>query len=429
MTTKRMDFVPRTPLTTHHPQRWATQGLAGILRSDDADRPQSAKTRAIHGTASIQDGRKQMTLTTDQRMIRDEAARFLSERASRDHLRSLIDSGTRSDAALWRTIAQELGWCALAIPEDSGGLGLGMVELSIVMELTGGALAPVPLWSTVCLAAPLLGALGDETILPRIAAGEVAATVALPDPGAVDGGAPQVVAESGPDGYRLTGTIPCVIDAEVADLILIPARIDGQIGLFLLPADRGQVVEPLGVMDATRPMARLVLESVSLPPEARLDRGGLPPDALALALDQARLGLAAEQIGAAAAVMDLTLAYIAERVQFGRTIASFQAIKHRCALLQVQLAEARSLAWGAATGFASLPARERGMEIAALKVLADDLAQHAAREAIQMHGGVAMTWEYDPHFYFKRAQATSALLGHADQHLDRIADGLLGKEA
>lgn len=367
-----------------------------------------------------------MTLTADQMMIQTEAARFLAERAPRDAVRTVIEAGTGSDAALWSAMAGELGWCAMAIPEELGGIGLGVSELVLLLEQTGMRLAPVPLWSTTCLAAPLLVALGASDTLARIASGEIAATLALGDPGAVDGGLPSVMATKVADGYHLSGDVAAVIDAAAADLILIPAQLDGDVAVFAVERD-AVALRDLPVMDATRPMAALSLD-VTLSAEARLDQGGLAPQILAQVLDTARLGLAAEQIGAAAGVIALTQDYIAERVQFGRTIASFQAIKHRAALLQVGLAEARALLWGAAAGFETRPAPERSLEIAALKALADDLARKAASEAIQMHGGVAMTWEYDPHFYFKRAQASAVLLGQADAHLDRIAAALLDAE-
>lgn len=369
-----------------------------------------------------------LTLTPDQRMIRDEGARFLAERAGSDKLRALIEGGARWDQALWASIATELGWCAIAIPEEDGGLGLGATEVVVLMELAGARLAAVPLWSTLCLATPLLleAAEGEARarLLGQVAAGEIAVAVALGDAGAADGGAPTVSARAEAGGFVLDGNVARVIDAEAAEVILVPATMaDGTAGLFALEGDMGQQITPLRTLDATRPVARLSLSGVVVAGDARVDSGGLSAAALARALDFACLGLAAEQIGAARAVMDLTLDYIAERVQFGRMIASFQAIKHRCAALEVDMAEARALAYGIAADFAAASVED----IAGLRVLAGDLAIRAAREAIQMHGGVAITWEYDPHFYFKRAQATGALLGARDAHLERIAAALLDR--
>lgn len=364
-----------------------------------------------------------LTLTPDQRMIREEGARFLAERASSEKLRALIEAGTRWDKDLWQALAGELGWCAIAVPEDDGGLGMGATEAMVLMELAGARLAPVPLWSTVCLATPLVMtcAAGEAraALLARVAAGEAAVAVALGDPGAADGGAPAVTARAEGDGWVLDGTVDRVIDAEAADVILVPAVLDGGTALFALERDMGQEIVPLDTLDATRPVARLGLEGVG--GAVRLDADGLAPEQMANSLAMAHLGLAAEQIGAARAVMDLTLEYVSERVQFGRTIASFQAIKHRCAALEVDMAEARALALGIAAEFDAACHED----IAGLRVLAGDLAQKAAREAIQMHGGVAITWEYDPHFYFKRAQATAALLGPRDAHLERIAAAML----
>jgi acyl-CoA dehydrogenase len=187
----------------------------------------------------------------------------------------------------------------------------------------------------------------------------------------------------------------------------------------------GQAVQPLAGLDGTRQWGALHLDRVTVPAAARIDDGAAPL-ALEHALAVAGLGLAAEQVGAARGVMDLTLAYIAERVQFGRTIASFQAIKHRCAALEADLAEARALVHGAA---ASTDPDAFALEVAGLRALAQDLLFRAAQEAIQLHGGVGFTWEYDPHLYFKRAKSDRALLGDPEAHLDAIAAHLLDTDA
>lgn len=367
-----------------------------------------------------------LTLTDDQQMIRDEARRFLADRASAQSLRHHVETGTGSDAVLWQAMAGDLGWAAMALPEAAGGLDQGETELLLLIEATGAALAAVPFWTTTCLAAPLLIKTGGAVAvgyLQRIAAGE-AATLALSDPRQASGGT--ITATAVPDGagYRLSGRFSYVIDLAATGILLVPALVQGQPALFALEAGQGSR-SPCATMDATRPVGQLVLEDLGLPVTARVDVDGLAAAAWDHALAQARFGLAGEQIGLAAALAEMTLAYIKERVQFGRSIASFQAIKHRCAALQVDLAEARSLAYGVAAGFRSTPPAEREMEISALKALADRLALKAAREAIQMHGGVAMTWEYDPHFWLKRVQVNSSLLGRADQHFESLAATLL----
>lgn len=362
-----------------------------------------------------------LKLSPDQIFMRDEARRLLADRAGSEALRKAIDAGGL-DAALWQTIGVELGWCAVAAPEEAGGLGLGATELVLLAEECGRRLTPVPFWSTACLAGPLVATLcageARETLLGRIAAGEAAA-VALPAPGRIDpldGALPAARREG--DGWMLDGAVSAVIDAPSAAFILVPASADGGLGLFAI--ERGDAaLEPLDGIDLLRPAARLVLAGVSA---TRIDAEGLDRTAFDTALLTARLTLAAEQVGAAQGALDITLAYVAERVQFGRTIASFQAVKHRCALLLVEIAEARSLVYGAAQTLDPL-------EIAAAGAIASQVAFRAAEEAIQLHGGVGNTWEYDPHLYFRRAQAAANLFGSADEKLAQVADALLGAAA
>lgn len=360
-----------------------------------------------------------LILSEEQRFIREEARRLLADRVQSAQLRAVAEEGSGIDAALWSTVA-EMGWPAITVPEAFGGLGLGRTELVLLMEAAGERLAPLPLWSTACLAVPVLLAVGSQeaqaTLLPRIAAG-AAATVA-----AGEGVVPLLTARAEGGRYLLDGRVPFVADGEAAEIILAPARLDGGTAWFALPRGTAQI-RRLSTLDATRQMAELVCSGVMLDEGARVDGGGSPSPSL----DVARLGLAAEVLGVARGVMDLTLAYVAERVQFGRTIASFQAVKHRCARLEVDLAEARALVYGAAAqpeGAAGLD-----LEIAAALALASDLAFRAAEEAIQLHGGVGFTWEYDPHLYFKRAQAARVLLGDPDDAMEAIAAHLLDGEA
>jgi acyl-CoA dehydrogenase len=270
---------------------------------------------------------------------------------------------------------------------------------------------------------PLLLAVASEEakarFLPAIASGEVAAAVAWGAIGEIDPlRTADVRAEAVGDGYRLDGRVAQVVDLPAANLVLVPAWLDGAVVLFALEPEAGFDVRPLKTLDATRPLGELALRGLVIPAAARIDKVEMTADVVSPALTLANLGLAAEQLGAARGVMDMTLAYVAERVQFGRTIASFQAIKHRCARLEVDLAEARALLYGAAAG-------EVVLEVSAVRALASDLLYRAAEEAIQMHGGVGFTWEYDPHLYFKRAQATHSLLSTPEAHLERIAAAIV----
>jgi alkylation response protein AidB-like acyl-CoA dehydrogenase len=365
-----------------------------------------------------------LELTADQTFMRDEARRLLAERADSASVRKAVEQGG-FDAGLWRSVAAELGWCAVAIPERHGGLGLGPTELALLLEETGRRLAPVPLWSTAALTVPLIAALAKEeacaTQLADIAAG-AAAAVALPR---LSGADPltglSVAATPAGEGYVLDGKVSPVADLAAADLVLVPAKLESGIALFALRAGSGFGATALETLDLTRPLGELTLDRLEVPADARIDDGGLQPGDFHAPLLLARLALAAEQVGAAQGALDLTLAYISERVQFGRTIASFQAVKHRCAKLVVDIAEARSLLYGAAAGLAA-GSTGAGLEIDALGVLASETLWRCAEEAIQLHGGVGNTFEYDPHLYLRRAQASAFMLGSAAGRLERIAD-------
>jgi alkylation response protein AidB-like acyl-CoA dehydrogenase len=370
-----------------------------------------------------------MNLSADQLFMRAEARRLLATQAGSAQLRKAIEAGG-FDRDLWKSVAGELGWCAVAIPESAGGLGLGVMELVLLAEEAGRRLAPIPFWSTACLAAPMIAALaGDrrDELLGRIAGG--AATAVALDLGAVEP-VPTIRASAGGEGYVLDGSVVAA-DLPSAEIVLVPADIGGDLALFVLEA--GEQVRALHSLDLTRPFGRLQLDGHRVPASARIDDGeGLDRARLAEGLSQplltTKLGLAAEQVGAAQGALDLTLAYISERVQFGRTIASFQAVKHRCAALVVDIAEARSLLYGAAAGLdAGSPEAE--LEITAAGVLATEALFRAAEEAIQLHGGVGNTWEYDPHLYLRRAQASAALFGAAEDRLETIAARLLGAAA
>lgn len=371
--------------------------------------------------------------TDDQRAIREQAVRLLADKASSEAVRKVIESGRGVDAELWSAISGELGWCGMAVREEHGGLGLGITELLILAESVGERLAPVPLWSTMCVAAPLLETVcntkAKRRYLPRIAAGEFAATVAFarldtPDPLS----STAVAAVETDDGWELTGEIASVVDIGIASLVLVPAFVGETLALFALEGQPGEAGRLLETVDGTRQWGALKLDRQKLPADNRIDMGGISPDLAEAAMATAQLGLAAEQIGAARGVMDLTLEYIGDRVQFGRTIASFQAIKHRCALLEVEYAEAKALVYGAAASFLTTTAEDRKLEAAGARALATDLLFHATEEAVQLHGGVGCTWEYDVQLYLKRAQATASLLGTAERHRNDIAAHFLSEE-
>ncbi|OXI38689.1 acyl-CoA dehydrogenase family protein [Burkholderia aenigmatica] len=377
----------------------------------------------------------EFSLTDEQAMIRDAAADVLAERSASADVRRALEQSAGRDDALWATLAGELGWNALALPEAAGGLGLGAVEQTALMEQLGRRVACVPYFSTTCLAATALAGCADTPLandwLVKIAEGACSATLALPFD--LPAGAWQlpVVAEETAGGYALSGTLEQAIDGARADLLLVPARIanEGQsIGLFAIDVATasGLKVTPLDTLDATRPIARVVLDEARVSRDALLAGGTAVAQVLEHAAWFAALTLAAEQLGGAQQCLDLTLDYTSQRVQFGRAIASFQAVKHRCAQMMVLIESARSAvlgaahAWDAEAGSAQ-PSNALRADIAAAKSAANDAYAFCAQEAIQLHGGVGFTWEYDPHLYFKRAQASGSHFGTTPQLLEWIA--------
>lgn len=379
-----------------------------------------------------------LALSEEQIMIRDAAAEVLAERSASAAVRHAIEQQAGRDEALWRTLADELGWCGLTVPEASGGAGLGATELVLMMEQMGRRLACVPYFGTVCLVATALALCDAEAAreqIARIASGESSATLALSLSSGFDGGARAVSlhAEETAQGYRLSGTLEQVVDGASADLLLLPARIANEAQAVALFAVQGAEIAgltrtPLVTLDATRPLARLDLQAVDVPRAGLLALGRNAERALSHTAWFAALALAAEQVGSAQQCLDLTLAYTAERVQFGRAIASFQAVKHRCAQMLVEIEASRSAVLGAAQawdqtwtlGAASIE-HDVLADIAAAKATANDAFRFCAQEAIQLHGGVGFTWEYDPQLYFKRAQASSAMFGTTSQMLSFIA--------
>lgn len=377
------------------------------------------------------------SLSEEQAMIRDVAHDFLAEHSDSAAVRAAMDSETGFDSALWARIGQELGWCGIAIAEADGGLGLSRVALALLLEQMGRRLLCSPFFATVCLAATLLqesaavdsGAAAKATassFLPRIASGELTATLALDDG---TGATIEAKAEPADGGFRLSGEWRHVPDGAHAELLLLPARLpDGSLGLFAIEgAPAGLSRTSLRNLDLTRRIAAVSATDVRVDATACIAQGDAATRALLRTRALAGLALAAEQVGGAQQCLDLTVAYVAERKQFGRTIASFQAVKHRCAEMMVRVEAARSAVYGAFHAAASgLDDEALTLDAACARTFASDAFVFCAREAIQLHGGVGFTWEYDPHLYFKRAQAGSQWFGDASLQREHVARALLG---
>ena len=385
-----------------------------------------------------------LALSEEQTMIRDAAAEVLAERSPSTAVRHAIEHTAGRDDALWRTLGEELGWCGLSVPEAVGGAGLGALELVLLMEQMGRRLACVPYFSTVCLAGAALAQCESgqaDAWLTRIANGEVSATLALHSAPRFEADAVPVRAVQTANGYALSGTLDQVFDGATADLLIVPARIDNEaeaqaVALFEIDVtSTGLIRTPLVTLDATRPLARIELRAVEVSRSAVLATGRKAERSLSRTAWFAALALAAEQLGGAQQCLDLTLAYTAERVQFGRAIASFQAVKHRCAQMMVELEATRSAVLGAARAWDDAGCTTGAVpqnvlaDIATAKATANDTFRFCAQEAIQLHGGVGFTWEYDPQLYFKRAQASSAQFGTTSQLLSILAEQMIDRTA
>jgi alkylation response protein AidB-like acyl-CoA dehydrogenase len=348
--------------------------------------------------------------TVEQEELRESLRKFLASTTPERVVRKLVDTSGGFDRATWIRLGSEIGAFGLAVPEDLGGAGAGLVEQAIACEEFGRSLLPGPVFGTVDLAIPLLSALGGDEVLPSLIRGQSTAAVALPCSGA-QFDAPSIrVAES---GGLLVGELPQVVDGDADWLVVAAERSEG-FGLFLVDAaDRVR----LPTLDQTRRQARVSFDGV----ETRLLSTGVEAlQAVERALCVGTALLAAEQVGGAQRLLDMSVEYAATRSQFGRRIGSFQAIKHRCADMLVLVEHARSAAYHAVGSLQTGTDNPR-LVASIAKATCSQAFLSVANSAIQIHGGIGFTWEHPAHLYLKRAVTNAALLGNADEHLDRIA--------
>ena len=344
------------------------------------------------------------------------------------------ESDEPNDAALWHSLAADLGCAGLLIPESYGGAGAGYREAAVVAEETGRAVAPVPyLGSAVVATAALLGAGGDE-LLAGLAEGRQTAAVAVEFARMPPASVPAVRGAGGtglgtgvrvgaaqpgdPEGQaRLTGTVTGVADALLADVLLVPA--DGvPFGLYAVDAGAPGVARTAVVsLDATRPLCDLAFDSAAARAVAT---GEAAAQAVASALAAGAAMLASEQLGVAQRCLDMTVAYLKERRQFARPIGSFQALKHRVADVWIQVTQARAAARYAAACLADGDP-DTPVAIALAKAACGDAAVHAAEECVQMHGGIGFTWEHPAHLLLKRAKSGAMAFGTPDRHRAALA--------
>jgi alkylation response protein AidB-like acyl-CoA dehydrogenase len=366
----------------------------------------------------------------DQKVLRDQARKFLAEHASSARVRRILDTDTPYDHELWQGMG-EMGWMSTAIPEAYGGAGFGYLELCVIAEELGRSLAPTPFSSTIYLAAEALLRAGSDAQkkhwLPRIAQGQAIGCFALAE-------GPQVATAANVAtrvvGGRINGTKLPVLDGDVADLAIVAAQSsdDPARGLSLFLVDlKGPGVSrtPVSTVDPTRSHARVVFANTPAEPLGGAVESSLLVETL---LDRAAVLVAFEQVGGAQAALDMAREYAIGRCAFGRQIASFQAIKHKLADMYVAVELARSNVYYGAWAL-SKDAPELPVAAAASRVAATEAYYHAAKESIQTHGGMGFTWEFDCHLHYRRAKLTGLMLGSARRWKDLLITRLEARAA
>jgi alkylation response protein AidB-like acyl-CoA dehydrogenase len=377
-------------------------------------------------TVASPPGTADLAFTRDQQDLRATVRQFLARHSAEPEVRRLMETSTGHDPEAWKQLCVQLGLTSLHIPEEFGGAGGGAVETGIVFEEMGRAMYSGPYFSCVAMAANLLLALGDRSamadLLPRIADGSLLVAVALAEDSACWGTESVTLAAraDGP-GWRLDGRKLFVLDGLPADVVLVVARTAAGPSVFVVTADApGLTRTEMNTIDRTRRQAQL--EFVDVPGVLIGPDGGAGP-AVARMLDDVAVALAAEQVGGATRAMEMACDYARTREQFGRPIGAFQAIKHRCAEMLVQVESARSLAyyamWASADG-----AADRALAASLAKAFCSDAFAWVAAENIQVHGGIGFTWEHPAHLYFKRAQSSRVLFGDPAHHRELAAQRL-----
>jgi alkylation response protein AidB-like acyl-CoA dehydrogenase len=365
----------------------------------------------------------QYAFTDEQDQFRAALRRFLEDKSPPTEVRRLMATAEGYDPAVWRRLSEDLALPAIHVPQEYGGAGFGMVELGIVMEELGRSLLCAPYFSTAVLAVNAILNAGTEeqqrNLLPDIAAGSHLAALAVTElDGNWDPRAIRLKAAKSGGNYLLEGVKSYVVDGHIADLLVVAARVaDREVALFTIPADSGGITrELLQSMDPTRKLARIEFKG------ARAQLLGDNEDALnalSRTLDQAAVALANEMIGGTQKLLESAVSYAKMRVQFGREIGSFQAIKHKLADMLVDVELAKSVAYYAAQA-AAVEDSEWPAIASMAKAAASDAYMRTAAETIQIHGGIGFTWDNDTHLWFKRAKSSEVFLGQPSYHRELL---------
>ncbi|WP_348729318.1 acyl-CoA dehydrogenase family protein [uncultured Mycolicibacterium sp.] len=363
----------------------------------------------------------------EQGQLRDAVAAFCAEHIDESAVRAQMESAPPFDAKVWARLGSELGVLGLSVPESRGGVGGSLVDQAVAVEQLGAALACGPLFGTVYLAIPALVAASESAensaLLEPLMDGSRTAAFAVTDTaGAFDPATVHVEAASTHQDWTLTGTVERVVDAGAADVLLVAANGPHGVALFAVDTDAAGVHRTVRTtLDLTRPQADVEMRDAP----ARLVAG--PDEAervIGHALQVGSALLAVEQVGAATHLLDLTVQYAKSRLQFGRPIGSFQAVKHRLADDLVALEHAKSTAYHAIWALTD-GSDDPGLAVGIAAAICSDALTRIATDTIQVHGGIGFTWEHQAHLYYKRAYTDAALLGSPEQHRDRIAASVL----
>lgn len=365
-----------------------------------------------------------LALSQEQATLQRVLRNFFDKKSPESAVRERLGDPTGYDEALWEQMAEQLGLQSLAIPEEYGGAGFSFVELGLVLIEMGRALVVSPFFASSVMAAQLLLAAGDadanKEYLPRLASGELIATVAIAqDSGSWLADDVTTSATESSRGWSISGHKSYVLDGAIANLLLVVARSEDGIGVFAVDGGAAGVTRvPLETMDQTRKQARIEFDEA---PAKLLGSHEDGRRAVETMLDHAMVALSAESLGGTEKVLEMAVEYAKVREQFGRPIGSFQAIKHKCASMLVELESSRSAVyyalWAVSAGDSDVP------KLASLtKAFCADAYMYACGENVQIHGGIGFTWEHPAHLYLKRAKSVQLLMGSSDFHRQRLAD-------
>jgi alkylation response protein AidB-like acyl-CoA dehydrogenase len=367
----------------------------------------------------------ELEFTSDQEELRDSVRSVLSRECPIGVVREVVEKGVDT-GALWEHMTQ-LYWPALTVPEAYGGMGLGMVELAVLTEELGRAVAPGPLFATVAMFVPAIREGGTDEqqrrFLTPVAEGTLSGTLAVAEAsGSWEPDDIGAEARRDGDGWALSGTKHFVMEGDRVAEVVVAARAGDGLGLFVVPGAE-VAATAIRTLDGTRHLASIVLDGVRVPADRALGEPGTAEPGLRRALEEATAAASLELVGTCSAIFEIALDYAKVREQFGVKIGSFQAMKHKFADMYVALEAARATSYFAAVAIAEDDER-RSLAASMAKALAGDAERRIAQEGIQSLGGIGYTWEHDMHLYVKRAMASAALLGTAEHHRERVAAGL-----